>query len=205
MLAVFLVYISFKTDDSIGDWYYLVLSLTRIYYLHHEVVNMVNRSLFRCPHIVQRASIITRLWVLDPYLTLCSGAHLYSEIPISLLIGENCIMAINPRDLILGNEEDPYAVRSILGRGIVGPTSTDFTETDKTICDRTNMRTDHRNLCHFAFRTETHVKPIEITQMYEVDFNEVKSEKKMSVDDHKFLQKVQQSIHKGEMGVTIQK
>ena len=40
---------------------------------------------------------------------------------VGLLIGLNCPGAVRPRDVICGNENDPYAVRSLLGWYVNGP------------------------------------------------------------------------------------
>ena len=44
-----------------------------------------------------------------------------SNTDMALLIGCNCPHAIKPREVILGKGDDPYAVRTLLGWGIVGP------------------------------------------------------------------------------------
>ena len=40
-----------------------------------------------------------------------------------MLIGCNCPKAIKPKEVIVGRGEDPYAVRTLLGWGIIGPVS----------------------------------------------------------------------------------
>ena len=40
---------------------------------------------------------------------------------IGLLSGCNCPKAIKPKEVILGKGEDAYAVRTLLGWGIIGP------------------------------------------------------------------------------------
>ena len=44
-----------------------------------------------------------------------------SNTDMALLIGCNCPHAIKPREVILGKGDDPYAIRTLLGWGIVGP------------------------------------------------------------------------------------
>jgi len=44
-----------------------------------------------------------------------------SNTDVALLIGCNCPRAIKPREVILGKGDDPYAVRTLLGWGIIGP------------------------------------------------------------------------------------
>lgn len=45
------------------------------------------------------------------------------DVEVSLLIGCNCPKALKPQDVILGNNNDPYAVKTKLGWGIIGPVS----------------------------------------------------------------------------------
>ena len=45
------------------------------------------------------------------------------EMEVVLLIGCNCPKDIKPKEVIVGRGEDPYAVRTLLGWGIIGPVS----------------------------------------------------------------------------------
>ena len=49
---------------------------------------------------------------------------LQEDMEVGLLIGCNCPKAIKPRDVILGEEEELYAVRTSLGWGVLGPSNT---------------------------------------------------------------------------------
>ncbi|CAB4017090.1 Hypothetical predicted protein, partial [Paramuricea clavata] len=61
----------------------------------------------------------------DHLCELTTKLNPYQErIEIGLLIGSNCPKAIKPQDVIPGNENDPYAIRTLLGWGIIGPVST---------------------------------------------------------------------------------
>jgi len=46
------------------------------------------------------------------------------DVEIELLIGLNCPSAVRPRDIICGNENEPYALRSVLGWHVNGPAAT---------------------------------------------------------------------------------
>ena len=48
---------------------------------------------------------------------------LQNNVDIGILIGCNCPRALKPQDVILGEDDDPYAVKTILGWGIIGPSS----------------------------------------------------------------------------------
>ena len=43
------------------------------------------------------------------------------DVEIGVLIGLNCPRLVRPRDVIHGSQNDPYAVRSLLGWHINGP------------------------------------------------------------------------------------
>ena len=42
------------------------------------------------------------------------------DVDVGLLIGANCTKAIKPREVIPGADDDPYAVRTTLGWGVIG-------------------------------------------------------------------------------------
>jgi len=42
----------------------------------------------------------------------------YEDLKVGLLIGNNCVQAIKPRDVIPGKPKDPYAIRTALGWGL---------------------------------------------------------------------------------------
>ena len=42
------------------------------------------------------------------------------EVDVAFLLGINCARAIKPREIIPGNDNDPYAKRTALGWGVVG-------------------------------------------------------------------------------------
>ena len=46
---------------------------------------------------------------------------LNESLSVGVLIGSNCPKAIKPREIVAGRSEDPYAVRTLLGWCIVGP------------------------------------------------------------------------------------
>ncbi len=50
-------------------------------------------------------------------------SSLQRSMEISLLIGCNCPQALKPQEVIPGSEDDPYAIKTRLGWGIIGPTN----------------------------------------------------------------------------------
>ena len=112
---------------------------------------------------------------------------------IGLLIGANCPKAVKPRDAITGSDDDPWAVRSVLGWGIVGPVSD---PTDASACLYVDAGKGDRKLCHFAFRTSAReVTPLQVSQMFEQDFKETRTEKPQSVEDRMFMKRMNEEIH----------
>lgn len=113
---------------------------------------------------------------------------------IGILIGCNCPKANKPRDVILGGEDDPYAVKTSLGWGVIGP-SNSFAAQER----------DHFTTCHclvtheigsqrldsrFALdaRTKEIIKPSDVGRMFEIDFSEKdRPDKAFSQVDRKFL------------------
>ena len=64
-------------------------------------------------------------------------------VEIGLLIGPNCPSILRPREVIHGEENTPYAVRSVIGGYVNGPASQ---RKGKTICDATAYSLLHRTV-----------------------------------------------------------
>ena len=104
----------------------------------------------------------------------------YDEsMPVGLLIGINCTRATKPCEIISGAEDEPYAVRTALGWGVIGAVFQSSSD---------NKR------CHFTFKTTFHeVRTTQISNLSTTDFNnpsamKESSSKELSVDDRKFLE-----------------
>ena len=138
-------------------------------------------------------------------------AKLAEEIPqyqenaeIGLLIGSNCPKAIEPQEVIPGNERDPYAIRTLLGWGIIGPVSKldkDDVEIYETSCNHvvaTEIASEKKP--NIVFVPESRVKeiigPLLINKMFELDFQENSnmSPTYSSTDDETFLRKVSDGV-----------
>ncbi len=110
---------------------------------------------------------------------------------IGLLIGINCIRAVKPREIISGGEDEPYAVRTALGWGVVGCIS----KTELPDCK------DNMTQRSFVFRTHvTEVSPAQLNLMFNQGFDETASQSKMSVEDAKFLEIAKRGIHYNDNG-----
>lgn len=136
---------------------------------------------------------------------------------IGLLIGANCPRAIKPHEVILGNDDDPYAKRTALGWGIIGKTdpqgqdnSTADVKSD-VFCNcivtyevqKEIQATSIKKVCHFALKTQVKevLSPLQISKMFTLDFNKrATEEKSLSFEDRTFLTIVQEGIHQRDDG-----
>ncbi|CAL9702153.1 unnamed protein product [Knipowitschia caucasica] len=116
--------------------------------------------------------------------------ELVNEIPpqldceVGLLIGYSCSKALAPRQVILGGENEPYAVRTALGWSIVGPT---VTHTDNV---------SSSTVCHRVSTKELPVvTPADALKILNSDFkDENKDESSVSQDDILFLKTQREKI-----------
>ena len=67
------------------------------------------------------------------YLQIHAPPHM-EDVQIGLLLGLNCPSAVRPRDIVCGNENEPYAVRSLLGWHVNGPVNQKSSK--QTHCNR---------------------------------------------------------------------
>lgn len=126
---------------------------------------------------------------------------LQEDMEVGLLIGCNCPKAIKPRDVILGEEDEPYAVRTSLGWGVLGPSNTHASQEGDalTTCHRVvtyeigSKRLDSR----FAIdaRTKEVINPSDVRRMFEIDFSEKdKEDIHLSQEDRRFLEIVRTGV-----------
>lgn len=126
-----------------------------------------------------------------------------SDIEVGLLIGINCLLAIKPMEMILGNRLDPYAQRTALGWGILGTTQyssdegciEDLTVNRILISEVSIGQEDKR--CYFALQTKVKeiFDPMSVSKMFELDFSERHVEgQSPSHEDRKFLDVMKHNI-----------
>ena len=150
------------------------------------------------PHLVKIADKI------HPYQT---------DIDVGILIGCNCPRAIKPREVILGKGDDPYAVRTLLGWGIIGPVvpqedvgGDGEEEAEAATCNRIMTHEicndTPRSLNFFPkMQIKEEINPYAVKTMFETDFSERHStEQALSQEDRKFLTIVEDGIHQCESG-----
>ena len=118
---------------------------------------------------------------------------------VGLLIGMNCPRAIKPRDIVPGDDEDPWAVRTDLGWSVVGHVQEGATA--GAACRYVSVGEGKRESCHFAFRVHAQeVNPMQIARMLDADFQDMKTDDKMSHEDHKFMNLMEEKMHQREDG-----
>ena len=106
---------------------------------------------------------------------------------VGLLIGYNCSAALAPRQFIVGEIGEPYAIKTDLGWSVVGP-SGDFT--------------DVTGFCHrVSVKEVPAVAPSDILKILESDFHDTnQSDVSMSQDDIRFLQILEGSVTRNTKG-----
>ena len=120
-------------------------------------------------------------------------------------------------EVILGNDDDPYAKRTALGWGIIGEINAQSQDDsaddvrDDVFCNRIVtcevqqeiQATSTKKACHFALKTQVKevLSPLQMSKMFTLDFNErATEEKSLSFEDRRFLTIVQEGIHQRDDG-----
>ena len=96
-----------------------------------------------------------------------------------MLLDINCERAIKPREIISGNDDDPYAKRTALGWGVVGMVALDTCEGEESVgVDRVaayEIPFSTKKMCHFVcFKTHTKeiLNPAQANRMFEKNTTE---------------------------------
>ena len=119
------------------------------------------------------------------------------DLDIGLFVGNNCVQAIKPRDVIPSNPRDPYAVRTVLGWGLIGATNQSHKHHNANIsnCHRIQTRdiasqnSPELNFISHKLTKEV-LNPNAVRRMFEQDFSERSEERKsLSQEDRRFLEK----------------
>ena len=97
------------------------------------------------------------------------------DVEIGLLIGLNCPSAVRPRDIVCGNENEPYAVRSLLGWHVNGPVNQKSSK--QVHCNRIQiLKSNTEDNVNGYIIAKTEIKerltPQVVSRMFEVDFAE---------------------------------
>ncbi len=126
---------------------------------------------------------------------------LQRSMEIGLLIGCNCPQALKPQEVIPGSEDDPYAIKTRLGWGIIGPTNMNLSADDDVAssCHRILTREIGGAKIEEKFRLDTRTKevinPREVVRMFELDFSEREGNQvASSKEDRRFIEIVKDGI-----------
>ena len=143
-----------------------------------------------------------KLW---PHLQQISNEIMkpLDDVEIGLVIGANCPRAIKPREVIPGKDDDPYAIRTALGWGIIGKITSSEEVNGVANVNKIEVREvkDGKNTkrCAFAFKTKTKeiiITPKQVNKMLEQDFSEIVEERPLSYEDRRFVDIVSKGIHR---------
>ena len=123
------------------------------------------------------------------------------DVEIGVLIGLNCPRVVWPRDVIHGKQNDPYAVRSLLGWHINGPIKREGNGAVQ--CHRIQIHEPSAvDEASGYIVVERSVKelltPRVVERMFKLDFSEKENGTAMSQEDHEFLRKAKEGIHHRE-------
>ncbi|KAK2564378.1 hypothetical protein P5673_011803 [Acropora cervicornis] len=129
------------------------------------------------------------------------------SVEVGLLIGLNCPGALRPRDVICRNENDPYAVRSLLGWYVNGPVR--HNSSKQVHCNRiqilkTSIDDEAKGYIVGERMIREQLTPQVVSRMFELDFAERKNGVALSRDDRQFLKIVEEGIrHRNDMHYEI--
>ena len=104
---------------------------------------------------------------------------------VGLLVGYDCSQALTPREVISGESNEPYAIKTDLGWSIVGGGQA---RSGRSFCQRV------------AVRELPAVTMNDIERILESNFKESKNDQKSSQEDLQFLKIMQEGIRKTENG-----
>ena len=120
------------------------------------------------------------------------------DVEIGLVIGLNCPSVVGPRDIVCGNENEPYAVRSLLGWHVNGPVNQGSSK--QVYCDHIQIlksNTEDNVNGYIVAKTEIkeRLTPQVVSRMFELDFSERECAVALSREDRQLLKIVDDGIH----------
>ena len=125
----------------------------------------------------------------------------FPDAPVALLLGTSCARAIKPLDVVSGKDDEPWAIQTHLGWGVIGCLG--GSQEAQATCHLVDTGDGHQKRCHFAFRSHVQeVSPLEVLRVLESDFQQTKREEKtgLSIQDQQFVKKMTDGIKQGEDG-----
>ena len=121
-----------------------------------------------------------------------------ADIEVGLLLGLNCPSALRSREIVYGEDSDPYAVRSLLGWYINGPLYNPQ-QSGWITCNQINLSPEDSLVTPRGYvvtqrKVKERITPQAVSQMFELDFSEREKGTAMSCEDIKFCGAVESSI-----------
>ena len=145
-----------------------------------------------------------------PYLASIASSMYRQDrsVPVGLLIGNNCLKALEPHEVIPSQGDGPFALRSCLGWCVVG--SLYQKSQNSIVCNATSVRvpvtdiaTNKASSHHLGISNNVKECSIskQLNEMYMHDFVEAQPEKKAhSGEDLEFLRQMEEGVSKGSNG-----
>ena len=147
-------------------------------------------------------------------------APFHDSADVAILIGNNLPSAIRPREVIAGNDDEPYAQKSILGWGIVGVVGSSekgnvLVSNRISVSSRSSLLVTMATFkalvkpqetysnAKFVFTTKTKeiFNPLQVRQMMEIDFIEPGGKNiELSIEDQRFVKKLSDNIQQQDDG-----
>lgn len=118
---------------------------------------------------------------------------------VGLLIGGNCPKALEPLQTIHSEQGGPYAYRSRLGWCVAGPMCIDQPIKISSSCNRISVQKvdGNESIANHYFSVKEHVKDLSIKELflasYSVDFHESTNCVPVSIEDKRFLHKMNEN------------
>ena len=110
---------------------------------------------------------------------------------VGLLIGCNCPRALKRKEVILGKGDEPYAVRSILGWGIIGPVGFANRDNLQASCNWivAQERINSSDTLRFMLQANSKEVIMVVSKFFEQDFSEDKdyNTSGLSYEDRRFI------------------
>ena len=122
-----------------------------------------------------------------------------ADIKLGLLIGLNCPSALRPREIVFGEESDPYAARSLLGWYINGPLhdtshqSGGITYNIIRVSQEYTLTTP-RGYVDSQKMVKEQIAPQAVGHMFQLDFSEREKGTAMLGEDISFCETVESGI-----------
>ena len=121
-----------------------------------------------------------------------------ADVEVGLLIGLNCSNALRLREIVYGEESDPYAIRSLHGWYINGPVHTS-NQCDSITCNRIPVNQEDALATPWGYVVSQRMVKEQVTlqavkQMFELDSSEKEKGTALSREDIKFYETVENGI-----------